>query len=208
MTEVYKDKHELFRHYIQKNDTVLDVGFWGQAVSFDDKDWVHAILLKEATEVYGVDLVYDESRLENKERYQKARAENFRFNHQFDVIVASELIEHLENPGLFLERCKDHLATDGKLILTTPNAFSFMNMVQKLVKGEPPVNPDHTFYFNKLVLERLLKKCGFVVEETAYVATFPTASGFKRLILRFLYRAIALFTPKYLETLVVLARKN
>src|SRR5215471_10772071 len=39
----------------------------------------------------------------------------------FDVIIAGELIEHLSNPGLFLNGCKALCSADTELILTTPN---------------------------------------------------------------------------------------
>ena len=151
---------------------VLDVGFWGQAVGIDNPEWVHNVLRRSAKEVYGVDITYDDSALSNPEHYQRASAESFHFDTTFDVIFASELIEHLTNPGLFLEQCKKHLTSSGALILTTPNTFGFMTLIQKMFKKEPSVNPDHTMYFNKTVLETLLNKCGFTITKCAYIATF------------------------------------
>src|ERR1041384_1850702 len=38
---------------------------------------------------------------------------------QFDTIIAGELIEHLENPGLFLRNMRRHLKPTGLLIIST-----------------------------------------------------------------------------------------
>ena len=39
----------------------------------------------------------------------------------FDAVVATEIIEHLENPRAFLRSCKEILKPNGKVIISTPN---------------------------------------------------------------------------------------
>lgn len=51
-------------------------------------------------------------------------AESLRLGEKFDVVIAGEIIEHLPNPGRFLERARAHLADGGELIVTVPNARS------------------------------------------------------------------------------------
>jgi SAM-dependent methyltransferase len=43
---------------------------------------------------------------------------------QFDAVTAIEIIEHLENPRLFLRQCFALLKAGGKLLLSTPNIDS------------------------------------------------------------------------------------
>jgi SAM-dependent methyltransferase len=202
---VYRAKSDLIEDLIKPEHIVLDVGFWGQAVKRGRPDWPHGLLKKRAKEVYGVDVAFEESELEHPERYFKASAEKFSLPQRFEIIFASELIEHLSNPGLFLECARRHLKPDGVLILTTPNAFSFFPLVEKIFKDEPSVNPEHTLYFNKVVLLKLLDLSGFKVTGIAYIDTFTPASGLRR-ILRLPLRAFSFFTPKFLETLVVVAK--
>lgn len=204
----FKNRKELVEKYITKEDEVLDVGFWGQAVKVDSKDWLHEVLIQNGKEVHGVDLVFDENKLEHPEWYQKGSAENFSFDRKFDVVFASELIEHLSNPGAFLACAANHLKEDGRLILTTPNAFNFMNIVLKFFNDEPPVNSDHTMYFNKVVLAKLLEKNGFEFEKVGYIASFPARSSIKRKILYTLYRALYILTPRFSEGLFVIATKT
>ena len=49
-----------------------------------------------------------------------ASAETFELQQQFDTIIAGELIEHLANPGLFLQQARKHLAPNGRIVITTP----------------------------------------------------------------------------------------
>jgi len=206
--KIYKNKEELIRGLIGNEDVVLDVGFWGQAINIDNPDWVHNILLSQAKEVFGVDLGFDESRLKNPQNYKKQSAEYFDFDRKFDVIFAGDLIEHLSNTGLFLDACKRNLKNDGKLIITTPNAFGLFNVVEKIIKKEPVVNNDHTIYFNFVVLKKLLEKNGWDIVEEDYLddVWVKYKQSFKRKFLYGIYKLFGLFTPKFIENIVVVAR--
>ena len=46
-------------------------------------------------------------------------------NHNFDSIIAGELIEHLENPYQFLRDLHPLLTDDGLLVLSTVNPLGF-----------------------------------------------------------------------------------
>ena len=130
---IYKNKTEFIKGNIKNTDVVLDVGFWGQAIQIDDDNWVHKILKDKAKEVYGLDLDYDETLF--KDNYLKANAEDFDFDVKFDVIFASDLIEHLSNPGLFLNACKRNLKPNGRIIVTTPNTYNLFNLFSKISRG-------------------------------------------------------------------------
>jgi cyclopropane fatty-acyl-phospholipid synthase-like methyltransferase len=43
------------------------------------------------------------------------------FDHAFDALVASEIIEHLENPRHFARECSKLLSPGGRLLVSTPN---------------------------------------------------------------------------------------
>lgn len=209
--KVYKNKKELIDGLIMPTDTVLDVGFWGQEVDQHDPNWVHRLIQKRARETYGLDLDYSVSALPQKESfYIKGSAENFSIDKKFSVIFAGDLIEHLSNPGLFLNRVGEHIADDGRLVITTPNAFNLFSIIEKIVKGEPTVNKDHTSYFNFRTLRQLLRKNGWRVEEKAYLYSLdlPYKESWKKKLQNVLYKLLGLFTNSYLETIVVVAVKN
>ncbi len=80
---------------------------------------------------------------------------------QFDTIVAGELIEHLDNPGLFLTAVRRHLKPGGKLILTTPNPFYALQAWHIWRRAGPRCNEGHVVWFDPVTLTRLLRRCGF-----------------------------------------------
>ena len=203
---IYKNKQQLLEHYVKSTDVVLDVGFLGQGIPAGDPKWPHALLKARARDVYGIDLVIGD--YAKDPHYREASAENFHFGVLFDVIFAGDLIEHLSNPGLFLQCCKKQLRPDGKLILTTPNAFNLFNIVEKLTKREPTVNPDHTAYFNSRTLSKLLEKNGMRISHAEYVYSleYSHRESFKKKFLNAIYWLLSFDTDKFIETLVVVAR--
>ncbi len=205
-----RNKVELLDKFIQKDKSVLDVGFWGQGKTHESPTWPHKLIKDRSQEVYGVDIVFDESIIPANElsKYQKTLAEDFKFERKFDIIFAGDLIEHLVNPGLFLENAKEHIAQNGKLILTTPNTFNLFVLAGKLAHFEPVVNSDHTFYFNSKTIKTLLEKCGCEVESFGYMYTleYTHKESLKKKILNVLYYILSTFTPKFYETMIVVAK--
>jgi SAM-dependent methyltransferase len=90
----------------------------------------------------------------------------------FDVIIAGEMIEHLNNPGLFLDGIKRFLGSDSLLLLTTINAYSGMRFLQYGLLGKggknEPVHPDHVAYYSYSTLSRLLSRYGLQIERFLY----------------------------------------
>jgi SAM-dependent methyltransferase len=205
---IYQNKRELVENLIRSTDTVLDVGFWGQGVDPANPKWLHNIIKSKAKEVYGLDLEVGEEFLKDQDHYKKCAAEDADFPVKFDIIFAGDLVEHLTNPGLFLDACKKMLKEGGFLILTTPNTFNLFNLTEKLTKYEPTVNPDHTFYFNRKVIKVLLEKCGWQVDtfHSVYSLDVKYTPSFKKQILDYLYLFLSKFTDKFMETMVVVAK--
>lgn len=81
----------------------------------------------------------------------------------FDVVHASHLIEHLNQPGVFLEEVSRILKPGGQLILTTPNADGLQ---ARLLKGNwRSAIADHLVLFSRRTLKELLAAKGFQVEK-------------------------------------------
>lgn len=210
MIKIYKSKEKLIKSLVTKNDTVLDVGFWGQGLKIESSNWTHRFLIEQAREVYGLDTDYDPEKIKNIERYKKGNAENFTFDIKFDVIFAGDLIEHLSNPGLFLQSCANNLKEGGRIIITTPSCFNLFNLAEKLTKEEPTVNSDHACYFNCKTLQTLLRKNYFRVVETIFLYSLGMnyKESYKKKILNLIYFILSKFTAKFMETLVVVAQKE
>ena len=91
-------------------------------------------------------------------------------NKKFDIIIAGEIIEHLENPTSFINYCFRHLKTSGRLILTTPNSIGIQYLRNEAwcVSGEYP----HINSFTIPMLCILLEQNGFRVQEKKKINAF------------------------------------
>jgi 2-polyprenyl-3-methyl-5-hydroxy-6-metoxy-1,4-benzoquinol methylase len=89
--------------------------------------------------------------------------ENGFVENSFDVIHASHLIEHLNNPAVFVREAWRILSTDGLFLVTTPN---IAGMQAKLLGGRwRSAIYDHLYLFSAKTLAALLWRTGFVVEQ-------------------------------------------
>jgi SAM-dependent methyltransferase len=87
----------------------------------------------------------------------------------FDSVVSFEVIEHLDDPQIFLSEVRRVLKVGGVLVLSTPNR----DVTRKLDREGRPVNPFHVHEFSRDELLTLLQQF-FVVEE-AYLQSTPFA---------------------------------
>ena len=90
-----------------------------------------------------------------------------------DVVVAGELIEHLENPLQFLKRFATTARLSGKtLILSTPNATALHNVLIALT-GRESTHHDHLCVLSYKTLNTLCMRAGFAEWEIIpYFARF------------------------------------
>lgn len=87
-----------------------------------------------------------------------------------EVVVAGEVIEHVDAPGPFLDGLRMLCRSDGQLIITTPNAYGLANPISALLLGAEINHPDHVVMFTWRTLTELLRRHGWqVVESATYV---------------------------------------
>ena len=151
-----------------KNPKILDLGC-GEGQFYD--------ILKEYKtdfEYVGVDI--------SKKQIAKARKKGiyavvcdiskkipFR-NNTFDVIIATEIIEHLFDTTSFLKKCNSVLKKEGLLILTTPNIASLGNRINLLFGKRPGCidyrienSPGHIRAFVRSDLKNLVEEGKFKI---------------------------------------------
>jgi 2-polyprenyl-3-methyl-5-hydroxy-6-metoxy-1,4-benzoquinol methylase len=78
---------------------------------------------------------------------------------KFDVILAGDIIEHLNSPGAFLGELQA-CGPDTELLITTPNAFG-LNLALRNFFGVVDDSHEHAYLFSPLVLRNLLLRYGF-----------------------------------------------
>ena len=82
----------------------------------------------------------------------------------FDVILATEVLEHLPNPANFLAAVQ-RLMTPGhtQFIVTVPNAFRVDTLLW-MWRGVEYVHPDHNYWFSYATITTLMGKAGFDIQ--------------------------------------------
>lgn len=88
------------------------------------------------------------------------RLEEIDLNGEFDAIVAGEIIEHLSNPGLFLDGVKRFFSKNTEMIISTPNAFSCIRF-SHVFRGKEIVHPDHKCWYSYVTLKNFIESYGF-----------------------------------------------
>lgn len=81
---------------------------------------------------------------------------------QPDIILCGEVLEHLANPGFFLQRLKAQFP-GIPVIITVPNAFTDIGR-KLLQRGIENVNVDHVSWYSYRTLKTLVERYGFEIE--------------------------------------------
>jgi SAM-dependent methyltransferase len=80
----------------------------------------------------------------------------------FDLVLASHLIEHLNDPAAFVREAHRVLAPGGYFLVTTPNIDGFQ---ARLFRGRwRSAIFDHLYLFSRRTLSALLRRSGFAIE--------------------------------------------
>lgn len=136
---------------------------------------LHLQLLDIADELYGFDLdqkgidILEAKGIGNLYRGDLEKLEELELDEKFDVIIAGETIEHLNNPGLFLNGIKRFMKPETDLVITTINAYGGLRFAVYFLFGKggfnEPVHPDHVAYYSYKTLNLLLKRHELEVKE-------------------------------------------
>ncbi len=116
----------------------------------------------------------------------------------WDIMVMGEIVEHLDNPVLFIKMLKARFVKYvDSLVLTTPNAFRYDNW-RAVIGGKEYINSDHRYWFTPYTLAKILQQAGLAPDEFYFVNACNPVSLRKRLF----YKRY----PQLKDTLIVTAR--
>jgi SAM-dependent methyltransferase len=97
--------------------------------------------------------------------------DEFNLSKKYDLIIAIELIEHIENPFHFIREIAKSLNPNGQVILTSPNILSIRSRLRFLLTGcydyfrrpynEHRLNMGHVNPINAIQLNYIFRKNGF-----------------------------------------------
>ena len=139
---------------------------------------------------------------------------------KYDLVVAVEIIEHLNNPWKYLSDCLSVLKVGGIIVLSTPNVSSFPSRLRFFMRGtllayeKSDLAHGHITPLSYVQLENMFDYYKIDILKKGYAGTIPffhlfglsTFSFFRNLILPFFYPFMT--GPKRGRSLVYVLKKN
>jgi 2-polyprenyl-3-methyl-5-hydroxy-6-metoxy-1,4-benzoquinol methylase len=111
---------------------------------------------------------------------------------RFEVSTAFDLIEHVADPAAFLGQCRQRLAPNSMLVMSTPDTG---HVLRPLMRSRwPMLQPmQHLHLFSDRALKYMLEASGFT--------GVTVATAYKTLSLEYLFDQISLLNPVLSRTL-------
>lgn len=200
-----------------RGKNVLDIGCVEHDLRNRERGhWLHEHLRKTAKTLVGLDYEEEAIRRLAAEGYEVVAGDATRFDlaRTFDVVVAGELIEHIDSAGAFLDCVTKHLDGSGEIILTTPNANCLIYFLENLILGHEIDNPDHVCIYSPRTITLLLARHGysvtkivFLAENTMYCHRSPGARVLVAIKL-VVQRLLAMFQPSMCHHMLVIAKRS
>ena len=174
---------------------------------------LHLELTGIASELWGFD--FDESGVEilrkrgvpNLYRADLEHLEAVEVNRTFDVILAGEMIEHLLNPGLFLNGIRRFMGSETLLLITTINAYCGLRFLIYALRGRggsaEPVHPDHVAYYSYATIHRLLEKAGMEVRRFLFYDIGPEHRPHQQAYKNWINDLLVWFSPQLADGVIV-----
>jgi 2-polyprenyl-3-methyl-5-hydroxy-6-metoxy-1,4-benzoquinol methylase len=167
-----KFEFEWVRNEILDSDRILDLGY-------GDGLFLHFLKNhRSLTVVEGSDKLCKKAKeqaalLNSEAEIVFSFFETYESEKKFDVVIASHVLEHVEDPGMLLKKVKNWLTPNGKLIVVVPNAESFhrkLGVNLKLQSKLDDLSPrdhavGHLRVFTLDSLKKLLDREGFEVTQ-------------------------------------------
>jgi hypothetical protein len=191
---------------ICQKKSVIHLGFADHINLIETKisknKWLHKRILDVAGQCVGIDIdeeavQYVSQNLGIKDVYRYDLVNeppmDILLQHRWDIMVMGEIIEHIDNPQIFLASIREKYGNVvDKLVITAPNSFRYRN-VKAFINREEYINSDHRFWFTPYTLAKIAVRAGW------YPQSFEYADG-TGYPMRLLYRLF----PVLGDTLVMM----
>ncbi|MBE9014665.1 methyltransferase domain-containing protein [Chroococcidiopsidales cyanobacterium LEGE 13417] len=141
------------------------------------------------------------------------------FDAEFDVILITEVIEHVAHPDLFLKKIAQMVKPGGHIVMSTPNGEYFQNRLPKFSDCPDPSefeaiqfqpnSEGHIFLLHLDEIESIVHQAGLSIQETR-IFTNPLTNGHIKLgkLLNFLTPSWVDTCEKFTQSLPLVLRKK
>lgn len=115
-----------------------------------------------------------------------------------EILLIPDIIEHLDNPGKMMEGIKQYYPANVRILIITPNPFSYLNFVFTLFRREF-YNAYHTCYFSTNNMKVLLEHYGIKIHKVYPVFMPKDRSAPVRFTDKLINRILFLITPGFCD---------
>jgi SAM-dependent methyltransferase len=178
--------------------------------------FLHFLLKEKCSELYGFDEdqggldILSQQGCTNLFQANLEDLESVPLDETFDVIIAGEIIEHLNNPGLFLNGIKRFMGPQTKLIITTVNAYCGFRFALYALNGKrgrnEQIHPDHVAYYSYSTLSVLLGRYDFKMENFLYYDIGKEHRPYSRWFVNLINDCFVKFTPQLADGVIAICR--
>jgi len=168
------NKYEIILNHC-RNKNVLDIGCAGQDLNYEDPLWLHGQIAKVAKNITGIDIDTDSvNKLKSLGYRVLLPREIDTLEKEFDVIIMADVIEHVENPVGFLSNYAPYLASDGIIIITTPNAKRANDYINILWGNNFWLNEEHTMWLCPYTMSEIVRRANLKITGFYWLQNYKT----------------------------------
>ncbi|MCX6824774.1 MAG: class I SAM-dependent methyltransferase [candidate division SR1 bacterium] len=163
---------------------------------------------KKGFDVYGVDIskeaVKKAQSLFGEHKVFNSSIDDFNIKDKFDVIIMTDLLEHVFDPSKTLHQVKSFLNPGGILVVLSPDAGSFSRKLMK--KYRMQFKLEHLYYFTDKSILSLSQNNGYNliyncvgIKKINFAYLFGQSKVYKLPIISYLIKFINFILPKSLK---------
>lgn len=167
---------------LARGKDVLDVGIVEHFIeAAHSPGWLHRHIANAASSCLGVDLLPEVEKLARAGfNVRVADLAQAPLDQTFDLIIAGEVLEHVDAPGRFMKNCATMLRPEGQLAITVPNPWHLNAVLKNASRRHTFVDSaDHVGWYDASTLMELGQRTGLRLLRFAGIAgsTPKSAAG-------------------------------
>ena len=159
-------------------------------------------------EVYGVDIsreaVKNAQSIFGEDKIFNASIDDFSISTKFDVVIMTDLLEHVYDPLKTLQQVRNFLTPDGIVVILSPNSDSFSRKIMQ--KYWMQFKLEHLYYFTDKSVQKLCEYSWYDlfyshiwIKKINFNYLFKQSKVYKLPVISYLIKLINFVLPKSIK---------